>query len=295
MQYLGFLSVPGETVGMVQRPGKIRSGRGGSLPFALIAVAILIGASAYCAVAAGVDDAGRRTDNADSEMDRVSEAISGITGFIERGMGENVFCVSTDVSLGDMTQRSEVFEKRMSSWMDTMFPAEDSGVRVTVQSYEMGLEVQDLRMSSGYYAADGYVPAFIKAQGTVEAVFESESGTSHRTLYVVSDGSGALPLSSEAGTMFENILEDGGSVLSQMVSYQLTALAQYRIMNGYGAFAYYGDYGTDSVITEDDVRDAYSRALRAVESIVFRDADGGLMTGRADLAKAMGKEGCRST
>lgn len=287
MQYLGFLSVPGETVGMVQRPGKIRSGRGGSLPFALIAVAILIGASAYCAVAAGVDDAGRRTDNAESEMDRVSEAISGITGFIERGMGENVFCVSTDVSLGDMTQRSEVFEKRMSSWMDTMFPAEDSGVRVTVQSYEIGLEVQDLRMSSGYYAADGYVPAFIKAQGTVEAVFESESGTSHRTLYVVSDGSGALPLSSEAGTMFENILEDGGSVLSQMVSYQLTALAQYRIMNGYGAFAYYGDYGTDSVITEDDVRDAYSRALRAVESIVFRDADGGLMTGRADLAKAM--------
>ncbi len=285
MQCQGFLSAPNENRPMTHSPGDIRKGKRGNLPFALVAVALLIGASAYCAAAAEARDADRRNENTGTETDTVSAAVSGIEGFIERGMGENVFSVSTNMSLGDMTQRTETFGKRMDRWMETMFPAVDSGVKVTVHSYDIGLSVENLRISSGYYAADGYIPAYLKAEGTVDATFESESGSARKTLYVSSDASGALPLAAEAGTAFESILEDGGSVLSQMVSYQLTALAQYRIMNGYGAFAYYGEYGTESVLTGDDVKEAYSRALRAAESIVFRDADGGIIAGRADLAK----------
>lgn len=287
MQYSGFLSASCENIPMTRNPKRIKRRRDGSLPFALVAVAIIIGASAYCAVAAGIRNADENADISETEMDGMAEAVPNVVGFIERGMGENVLRVSRDAGIGGMAQRSESFEKGMARWMDDMFPAEDSGIRVTVESYDMRLEVRDLRMPAGNYAANGYVPAFLLAEGTVEAVFESESGTAHRTLHVESDGSGSLPLSYDRGTMFENILGDGGSVLSQMVSYQLTCLAQYRVMNGYGAFAYYGEYGTDSVITESDVRDAYSRALRAAESIVFRDADGGLITGRADLAKAI--------
>lgn len=270
---------------MTHSPGDIRKGKRGNLPFALVAVALLIGASAYCAAAAEARDADRRNENTGTETDTVSAAVSGIEGFIERGMGENVFSVSTNMSLGDMTQRAEVFDRRMASWMETMFPATDSGVKVTVHSYEFGLSVENLRMSSGYYAADGYIPAYLKAEGTVDATFESDSGSARKTLYLASDASGALPLAAEAGTAFENILEDGGSILSQLVSYQLTALAQYRIMNGYGAFAYYGDTGTDSVITDGDVKKAYSEALRVVESVVFRDAEGGIVTGLRDLIK----------
>ncbi len=281
---------------MKRNPKRLGGRRDGSLPFALVAVAILMGASVYCAVAAGIQDADEDTDSTGKEMDGMAEAVPNIVGFIERGMGENILRVSRDTGLGGMTQRSESFREGMARWMDDMFPAEDSGITVTVESYDMGIEVRDLRMPAGNYAADGYVPAFLLAEGTVEAVFESESGTARRTLHVESDGSGALPLACDRGTMFENILEDGGSLLSQMVSYQLTSLAQYRVMNGYGAFAYYGEYGTESVITEADVRDAYSRALRAVESIVFRDADGGLITGRTDLAKAIvGDAGGRMT
>lgn len=59
------------------------------------------------------------------------------------------------------------------------------------------------------------------------------------------------------------------------MTYQLTSLAQYRVMNGWGAFEYAGPTGTLSIITSADVLESYKSCMQAVSSLKLRTCDGG--------------------
>ena len=271
---------------------RIRSGmrRGrdrGNMPFALVAITVLLLASAYGVVAARAEEAGERTGNVGTEIDLIDESAGNIRRFIERGLGEIVFGISTDRGLGGMAERSEAFGARAADWLDFQFPAEDSGVRATIKSYDLALGSEKLRAPGALSPAEGYVPAYLVAEGTVTAVFESDTGRSERTLGIRSDGSCALPLALSAGSMFSEAVNGEGSVIGQMMTYQLAALAQTRVLNGYGASARYGERSVDAILTAEDARQAYRNALSAAEAIYFRSTDdGSAFEGEVDMAKA---------
>jgi hypothetical protein len=254
----------------------------GSMPFAFAAVALLLAVSAYGVVAAGVEDAEDGERNSEMSMAAVEAAADGVSAYIEQGMGETVRTVSVEKNGGGLDQRRERFGVLMDRWMDTMFPRIDSGVRVTLNSYDIRLSVEDLRTTDGMYAADGCTPAYLFAEGTADLTFESDAGKVRRTVDLQADGSCALPLALGRGTMFQSLLEGDGSMLTQMMQYQLASLAETRVMNGYGIYAG-GDKGTAGIITRDDVREAYDTALRAAETVVFRDADGEIVGGTRDI------------
>lgn len=260
----------------------IRGDRRGGMPFALAAVAILLSVTAYGAVQAEIEGARDGAEDSWRSVKAIDSAADGITAFIEQGMGENVRSVSLDPDAGGLDGRRAEFSERMERWMGSMFPAEDSGVLVKLKGWTAELNVEDLRTQEGLYAADGYTPAYLYAAGTADLTFESDSGKAHRTVELRADGSCALPLAIERGTLFESLLKGNGSMMSQMMQYQLSSLAQSRIMSGYGAYVS-GEKGTDSVITAEDVKEAYSTVLRAAESIVFRDADGEIVGGTRDI------------
>ena len=157
-------------------------------------------------------------------------------------------------------------------------------------SYELDLTAEALSLQSD--AGDGgYTPAYLKGTGTVHVTVRSDAGRGEADLDISTDGSYALPLSAERQSLFESMAGDGGISVSQMMTYQLTSLAQYRVMNGYGAMSEYGSKGTVSIITADDVRAAYRNALEAVSMICFRDGDGSLSKyDRADLSDLLASE-----
>lgn len=260
----------------------------GNMPFALVAVAILLVASAYGVVAGQVADTETDEGHVSTELDSLDAAIAGTQRFVARGLGEIIHDLSTDRSLGTVDARMALFGARADQWLDYQFPAADSGVRVDLLDHDLSLTAEPLALAGATLAGDGYVPTYLRAAGTVTARFTADSGTAERTLTIASDGSCALPLVATQGSLFEQSLRGGGSLLAQYMQYELAALAQYRVLNGYGALAASGEQGTDHILTETDVRQAYRVALNAVESLFFRStADGTVLGAGTDPAKLL--------
>ncbi len=260
----------------------LRDSRKGGIPFALLAVTILLTVTAYGAVAESVRQAEDDSDRAAEGLEVLDRSSEETRDFVERGLGEIIYDICTSES-GHYDERRVSFETRSSDWLDFQFPLCASGVTVSLLGHDIGLKSETFRTDAKL--CEGYVPSFLKASGTVRVSIESDYGRSEKTLSIQTDGSCALPLSLEMGSLFENAVEGGGPVLSQMVKYQLTSLAQYRVVNGYGAYYTYGEKGTASIIRESDVKEAYANALNALECACFRDCDGREYYGIRDIAR----------
>lgn len=265
----------------------LRESRKGNVPFTLLAVTILLSVTAYGAVAESIRNAESDSVSMSDGVEALDRSVEDTRLFVERGLGEIIFSICT-AETGHFDQRRESFESRSASWLDFQFPIYTSGVTVSLLDYDIGLKTDTFR--AGGQAGEGYVPSFLRASGTLSVELESEYGRSTRTLFVQTDGSCALPLTLEMGSLFENAVEGDGPILSQMVKYQLTSLAQYRVTNGYGAYSAYGEKGTYSILTENDVKKAYSNALEALECTYFKDSTGKEYYGMHDLAKELAME-----
>lgn len=263
------------------------------MPFAMVAVTILLVASAYCAVSFSVQDTERRADNTSRELGLLDSSVDSTRSYIDAELGRIVFDVCTDPALGNLSERGRTIEERMESWIGFQFPLYNAGVTVRMLDHSLVMRNEKMHLGTDILGEDGYVPSYLKVDGTMEAEFENEFGKTVKTMRISTDGSCALPLTLETGSLFENAVTGEGSVISQMMTYQLTSLAQHRVINGYGAFSKYGDRGTASIITENDVRAAYSNSIAALECMYFRDGDGREYFGMTDLARTLAAENGR--
>jgi hypothetical protein len=258
------------------------------MPFAIIAVTLLILASAYGVVATQVKDSENNTENVVVELNSLEDAIVAAEAAVDRGLGEIIFEISTDPDGGTLEKREEAYESRAAGWMSAEFPDRIGGVSITLLDYDTKLAAESLKLSTADSISEGFTPSYLRASGHFNARYISDSGVSTRTTGISTDGSCALPLVAEQGSLFENMISGDGSVLSQMISYQLTALAQYRVLNGYGSTAEYGDMGTMSILTVKDVTAAYLSSLNAIEMLTFRTSPEGVLEKHSKLDLADG-------
>ena len=263
------------------------------MPFVAIAIVILILASAYGVMISQAKDIKDTADSIVTELGSLDSAIASTETFIERGLGELIFSISTDPDGGSLENRGVLFKERSDKWMSSNFPRSDKGVTVSIRDYGFDLEAESLRMTSYDDFTDGFIPSYLEATGYYTANFISDSGTVLRTTEIATDGTCALPLVAERGSLFKVMVSDDGSALSQMMTHQLTALAQYRVLNGYGALAEYGNMSTTSIITADDVKAAYDSSMKVLTLLVFRCASEDLDANmeRIDLADWLIAEG----
>jgi len=238
----------------------------GAMPFAIIAVLILVASVACGAVAANYERASEETRNMERDAEALNTTLDGMESFVNRGLAEIIQDVSVNGS-GNLEDRIEQFENRADRWLEYQFPIVENGTRAELDSYEIELGTQPLKLSS----EDGYVPAYLQATGTVRIVISSGMGEMDASLDISTDGSCTLPLAAEQGSLFERMAGEGSVSLSEMMSYQLTNVAQVRVMNGYGALNEYGKLGTDSILTKQDVLDAYESCMDVLKAICFRD------------------------
>ncbi|MCQ2070339.1 MAG: lamin tail domain-containing protein [archaeon] len=255
------------------------------MPFAIVAVALLVIASAYGAISKLTEDSEKSAESVKDDINSLNSAVDSLDAFMRTGLGELIFDISTDKNGGTLDKRVASFNERLGSWMDLQFPRNIAGTDVTVTGYEITLDSVVMRYSDPTYPIDGYRPSYLQANGTMEVRFGNGSGSCSRTVPVVSDGSCALPLTTEVGSMFENAVGSDGSILSQMMTYQLTCLAQTKVINGYGLNSSAGPKGTNSLITKEEVEQAYSDSLKAIQALYLRNGDDTGYLGDIDLAK----------
>ena len=264
--------------------------RKANMPFSVLAVAILLMASVACAVVADHSRSGNNVDMAADSAAALERSVDDITSYVEQELGVIILDISKDDSLGSLENRAEEFEKRAYDWVDERFPMRSGGMTADLLDREFKLKAESMEVLQYEGGVGGFTPAYLRGTGTMELKVRSGFGGSEKTVEISTDGSYALPLASERGSMFERMTEDGGISISQIMSYELSSLAQYRVLNGYGAMAKYGSKGTESIITAEDVREAYENALSLIGIICFRDSDGNLTTDRADLDNAVQSE-----
>lgn len=238
----------------------------GAMPFAVIAVMILVASVACGAVAANYERASQEAHNIEEDAESMDAALEGMESFVNRGLAEIIRDVSVNGS-GGLEDRKEQFNNRADSWLRYQFPMVDNGAHAELDSFEIELGAQPLKLAS----EDGYVPAYLKATGTVKVVVSTGFGGAKADLEISTDGSCTLPLAAEQGSLFERMAAEGSVSLSEMMSYQLTSLAQTRVMNGYGALNAYGGHSTDKILTKQDVLDAYKSSMEILKALCFRD------------------------
>ena len=240
----------------------------GSMPFAVIAVTILVIAGAYGAVCACIERTNDNIDDLMIELDVFDETVEKVRTAVNRGMGEIIADISRTDG-GSLMSRSETFDTRTESWMAFQFPMGDGTVTVDLCDYDVTMAGESLRLMSGE-DTDASMPVYLKAQGTLDVKMSSSSGSASKTIQISADGTSSLPLVVTQASLFELSVSGERPLLTQLISYQLAALAQYRTIQGYGATSQYGNMGTEAIITEKDVAEAYRNALASIEMICFR-------------------------
>ena len=261
--------------------------RRANMPFSVLAVTILLMASVAGAVVA---DHARSDSGIDETTDgtlAIERSVDGITSYVEQELGVIILDISKDGHLGTLEDRAEVFKERANEWVDDRFPMSDGIITADMLGRDFALKAESMEMIHLGDEVGGFTPAYLRGIGTMTVRVHSDYGSSEKDIEISTDGSYALPLASERGSVFERMVADGGISISQMMSYELEALAQYRVLNGYGAQTQYGTKGTDSIITPEDVRNAYQNALDLIGIICFRDPNGNIGWDKVDLADMM--------
>ncbi len=254
----------------------IAGDRKGNMPFAVIAVTILLLSLGYGVVNSQIENAEENVDDVTKEIEAIGDAVQRSELFVNRGLGELLSSMGKENNT--LSSKIKDFDDSSQRWMNKQFPSLEGCVKITILDLDIRLTSENMRMDG-----IGYAPTYLKATGTFTARYDCDSGSAEKTVSVSSDGSCALPLVAEMGSLFELGLSGDGSVLSQMMMYQLTALAQERVINGYGSIAATGNMGTKQIITTEDVHRSYKSCVSAIELITFKNSSTGTVTGSGKL------------
>lgn len=243
------------------------------MPFALIAVTLLLTGSVYGVVYASIENSENNTDAIIGELSALGDGINDTERFVETALGQIINNLSKTESGGTLSERISSFDSCVDKWLSSTFPIRDKGITANIVNKDIRLRAEPLKLSSGDRLTDGSVPSYLKATGTMTIDFISSTGTTEKVIDLSADGTSGLPLVIENSSKFELSLEGNQSVLTQLMSYQLSSLAQQRVLSGYGALSEGGHQGTLSIITEEDVKKAYRNALSVIETICFRNSN----------------------
>ena len=249
---------------------ELRGSNKGNMPFALIAVALLLTTATFCVVYANIEQKEEEAESITAELNTIDDAIAGTEDLIRTSLGNIIYDISADGNGGTLTERVKRFDSMEKSWFDSSFPRYERGFSVEIVEENLDVDIQSMRVSSNDAVSGKSVASYLRATGTVRAVFTGTAGSATKTLNITADGTSGLPFIVDCATKFELSTEGDASMLTQLVSYQLSALAQSRIVNGYGLRSATGGMGTSDVITRADVERAFRDALSVVETLCFR-------------------------
>ena len=240
------------------------------MPFAVIAVTILLISGMYAAVAAYTERNADNTENISKDLETFDRSVEDFRVEVNRGMGEIIADISMENIPDGLIGCSEIFDGRAEHWISGRFPMSNGIVTADLKDHDISLGIGSLKITE----KDASVPTYLRAVGSLSVTVSSGSGSAEKDIPIYADSTSALPFLLENISLFEMSAGGERSLLTQMVSYQLTSLAQYRVMQGYGMYEA-GPMSTGRILTPQDVKKAFESSVAVVETICFRSTSGG--------------------
>ena len=240
------------------------------MPFALIAVAILLISSMYAVVAAYTERNADNVENISKDLVKFDSSTEDFRNEVNRGMGEIIVSLSYENIPNGLIGCSEVFDARAEEWVGSHFPMSNGIVTAYLNDHDIWLGIGSLKVAE----KGASVPTYLRAAGSLAVTVSSGSGSAEKDIPIYADSTATLPFLMESISLFEMSTGGEGSLLTQMMTYQLTSLAQYRVMQGYGMYGA-GSMSTDKILTPSDVKKAFDSSVAIIETICFRNTSEG--------------------
>ncbi|MFA5452464.1 MAG: hypothetical protein WC248_02670, partial [Candidatus Methanomethylophilaceae archaeon] len=165
----------------------------GQMPFALIAVTLLLLGSAYGVVYAYIENSEENTDSLIEELNSMGVGITETEYTVEAALGNIINDLSKTNTGGTLTERMRAFDDKVNEWVSLNFPMTDKGITAKITDYKIDLNVEILKLSSGDKLTDPSRPSYLKATGYINVDFVSGTGTTSKIIDISADGTSGLP------------------------------------------------------------------------------------------------------
>ena len=122
--------------------------RRGSMPFSIIAVAILLMAAVAGSVMAEHARSANETEMISEATENLDRSLDNIESYLDRELGILILEISKDGSLGSLDDRARAFEKRAYTWLDGQFPMVDGGITAHLVDRDLSLTAESMEILS---------------------------------------------------------------------------------------------------------------------------------------------------
>ncbi len=248
--------------------GALRTDSDGQMPFAIVAVVLLLVTSYSVVVLADVEDSGKGLQE--------SQKLIASLEYAAQETADRIRALSVSVMLsmakegGELDQASlqKTFENKMGEAISNSYPRTIGGIERDINGTDFSLRVVFLSDSPGDPGGQSF-PSFAVVMGDVDVRVSSSSATLNITITIEAEIPVPLPLINGLLSDHTDMMKGSRSELGRLMSYQLGSLAQMRAMQGVGAI---GDMG--HLLTYDDVMAAVESSLDILERTNLRSHSG---------------------
>ena len=248
------------------------------MPFSMIAVLILVLSSTSIALVYGMDLKQERTaipqDTLEDMIRTMDDSCEDVLRLAYAAASEAVM----DERSLNQSELQDRFLSHLGASLSDERPAEDEDIWTTVDHHlSLRFLQASLRESYALHGEGmttreaGSVPAYFVILGNFSVNVSCSDGMLTRTVEVEQDVYVPLPLLTYRLDRLSSTLAPRGEV-ENMVRYELAALAQFRVLHGYGSTAETGQFSTEAVLTTEDVIKAVELAVVLQELRFFQDA-----------------------
>ena len=252
---------------------KIAADRRAQMPFSVIAVLLLVVSSASIALLYGIDSQG---DAARIPQEKLGDMTAAMDAAVE-DVVRIAYASALDSIKGTVVLNSTELHERFLSSLDPAlarsYPKVSGDIRSSVAH---NISLTFLRASlqesfgGGTVWQGSSVPAYFIINGNYSLEIACDDGKLTRTVELDQDVLVPLPLLAYKLERMNKAAAPMGEI-ETIVQYELSALAQDRVLRGYGSGARTGAEGTEEIITPEDVVRAVNLAVLLEELRYFQD------------------------
>ncbi len=253
------------------------AGNKAQMPFSIVAVLLLLLSSASIALIYGSDMQKERAripqETLEDMMRAMDEGCEEVVRLAYSAAADTVLAVRSLNS----TEVQERFVSALALSLETAFSSAEEGISVEVMPnlslvYLDGCMADPLpQRSHGLSSSEmGSIPAYVALVGNYTIEVHCPQGMLTKTTELEQDIYIPMPLLAyRLGQMSASM--DCRGELESIVKYELAALAQDRVLRGYGSYAKTGPMSTEAILTSEDVIRAVEMALLLEELRLFHD------------------------
>jgi len=238
------------------------------MPFALVAVVLLVLTSYSVVVLAEAERAGAELEASETVLRTLEDAAGETADHVRATSLAVLHSISREGGRLEPEELQTLFQQRLDEALEHSYPREEAGVLRTIDGHGIAARTVFLSLSPGEPHAAS-LPSYAKVVGTVEVNVSADGAELGRKLPVDAEAPVPLPLLSGLLGDHSSILEGSRSELGRLMAYQLGSLAQMRALSGASAVG-----STERLLEDEDARRSLDSSLDILERGSFRSHAG---------------------